>query len=259
MKPHIHLVELKKGAWVTQATILCLVLGMLLAASLKTQQNIRSMSLPSSRFGSLANAYTELKKKTEEQSKEIEALNKKNTEYEEAIATGSRDKQALNDELQRVKVLAGLVPMKGPGLIITLNDSKKRPVTGAQPEDLSAYIVHDTDIRNLINELNATGAAEAISVNDQRVIANTAIRCVGPVLQVNKVPTSQPYIIKVIGDANMLTSGLKLPGGVFETLDFLEMIKIKPEKEMFIPPYSGSTQFQFAHPAEAKKTEEGQE
>jgi len=257
MKP--HLLDLKKGPWLTQVTVLSIILGMLLAASLKTQQNLRSMSLPSTRFPSLANAYTELKKKTEEQSKEIQALNKKKYEYEEAIASGSRDKQALNEELQRVKALAGLVAMKGPGLIITLTDSKRRPPAGAQPEDLTPFIVHDTDLRNLINELNATGAAEAIAVNDQRVIANTAIRCVGPVFQVNKVPISQPYIIKVIGDPAVLESGLRLPGGVFETLNILEMIKIKRANEIEIPPYSGSTQLKFARPITPTPPKEGEE
>ena len=61
------------------------------------------------------------------------------------------------------------------------------------------YIIHDEDLLRVLNELCAAGA-EAISINDQRIVATTEVRCAGPTVSVNNVRSAPPYVIKAIGN-----------------------------------------------------------
>ena len=71
-------------------------------------------------------------------------------------------------------------------------------------------IVHDFDIRDIVNELFAAGAA-GIAVNDQRLVATSSIRCAGPIILVNHKPIAvNPVTISAIGDPEVLASSLDL-------------------------------------------------
>ncbi len=72
-------------------------------------------------------------------------------------------------------------------------------------------LIHDEDLLKLVNELKAAGA-EAITVNEQRVVASTEIRCAGPTISVNNNRISPPYVIQAIGDPAGLESALKMRG-----------------------------------------------
>ena len=68
---------------------------------------------------------------------------------------------------------------------------------------------------DLINELNSAGA-EAISINDQRVVSMTDIVDVGDFVMVNKKRTTSPYTIKAIGDLTYLQSALNIKKGFID-------------------------------------------
>lgn len=108
---------------------------------------------------------------------------------------------SLERQLKLLEQKAGYAPMTGPGIIIKVFDNSNLEDTG---------IVHDADIRNLINELMAAGA-RGVEVGGQRLTVNSAIRCVGPTILVNNKPISvNPVIIKAVGDAQVLTSSLDI-------------------------------------------------
>ena len=113
--------------------------------------------------------------------------------------------------------------MKGPGIIVTLNDSKlpypKDMPPGVLPGMAPENIIHDTDINQTVNELKTAGA-EAISVNDQRLVATSPVRCAGPTVYVNNTMAAPPFVIKAIGDAKTLQAALNISGG--------EVDQIKP-------------------------------
>jgi hypothetical protein len=111
---------------------------------------------------------------------EIRQLRQRINELENAFASGTKQAQVLSQSLQEAKMLAGLLEVEGPGIELTLQDSKKRP-SGDSPELLpELYTIHDYDLLRVVNELRQAGA-EAISINGQRIVASTAIRCTGPV------------------------------------------------------------------------------
>jgi uncharacterized protein YlxW (UPF0749 family) len=112
-------------------------------------------------------------------------------------------------------------------------------------------IIHDTDIAAVVNELKASGA-EAISVNGQRIVAVSPIRCVGPTIMVNFTPQSPPFIIKAIGNPKTLKTGVELPGGVtkdivsYDPAMFTTQIAKQP---LVVPAYAGGgTEPRFARP-----------
>lgn len=103
---------------------------------------------------------------------------------------------------------AGLTPLRGPGLVVTLNDAQ-RDAQGRFPRDASPddLVVHQQDIQAVINALWSAGA-EGIQVQDQRVIATSAPRCVGNTLLLNGRTYSPPYVITAIGDAGAMQAAL---------------------------------------------------
>jgi uncharacterized protein YlxW (UPF0749 family) len=228
--------------WVFQVTALCIVLGMLLALSLKTQRQAVNQGLPTT-VPALRSAYRLMK----QQNQQIERdLGDYKARYERLAAKqggrgSTRDIQRIIDEN---KMIAGMVAVHGPGIVIQLQDSPKRPAEAA-PEVMSDYIVHDRDIRDVVNELFDAGA-EAISVNGQRLIASSSIRCVGSVVLVNRTALGAPFIIKAVGAPETLESGIRMPGGIYDDLFAWDMILIKREKDIRVPAYTGSTRLNYA-------------
>ena len=100
------------------------------------------------------------------------------------------------------KIIAGMTDVKGEGIIITLNDAPAR--NGMNPNDL---IIHDSDITQVLNELRAAGA-QAISINDERIIATSKQICAGPTILINNNRYAVPYVIKAIGDSETLYNAL---------------------------------------------------
>jgi hypothetical protein len=109
---------------------------------------------------------------------------------------------SLERELKTVEQKAGYKSITGPGIVIEVYDQKgKLEETG---------IVHDTDIRDIINELWIAGAM-GIEVGGQRLTVSSPIRCVGPTMLVNNKPISvNPIIIKTVGEADVLESSLDI-------------------------------------------------
>lgn len=103
-------------------------------------------------------------------------------------------------QLKTEKAKAGLTKLNGPGIIITLDDSKSKIVS----ED---SIVHAADLRDIINLLWESGA-EGVSINGQRVVVNTAIDCIVNTILVNSSRLSTPFKIEAIGDQSQMYDAL---------------------------------------------------
>jgi uncharacterized protein YlxW (UPF0749 family) len=87
----------------------------------------------------------------------------------------------LAKQLERAEIMAGLTAVEGSGIIVTLRDSTTQSTNTTDP---NLYVVHDTDILWIINELRDAGA-EAIQLNGERIISTTEIRCAGSTVSVN--------------------------------------------------------------------------
>jgi uncharacterized protein YlxW (UPF0749 family) len=115
---------------------------------------------------------------------------------------------ALLTQAAPLAVDAGLTPVRGPGLVVTLTDAQ-RDANGQFPRDASPddLVVHQQDIQAVLNAL-WSGGAEAIQMQDQRLIATSAVRCVGNTLLLNGRTYSPPYTVTAIGDVPKMQAAL---------------------------------------------------
>ena len=145
--------------------------------------------------------------------------------------------------LERERLLAGTTEVEGAGIEIVLDDST---ISKKANENPNLYISHDEDLLRVLNELRAAGA-EAISLNDQRIVAMSEVRCAGPTVSVNNVRSAPPYVIKAIGASKTLISALRLRGGVVETFEFWGIqVKIKAAEKVRIPALKAPRNFEYA-------------
>jgi len=181
----------------------------------------------------LKTEYEELKQENEKNLKIVE-------EYKTSSSNNSTLINSLNDQLNQMAALSGMKDVKGEGIVVTVDDSDMAVSENISTESM---LIHDTDLRAIVNELNAAGA-EAISINGERILANTAIRCVGPVIQVNGEKVAAPFSIKAIGNAKYLESALNIKGGIVDSFEVYGIkIDITTEKSITISKYDGKLSF----------------
>lgn len=182
--------------------------------------------------------------------KNISELNKKIEEYRNSYSNNDEKIALVKKDLDNANILAGAVAVKGQGITVTLDDTAEieRITLDAGVYDSNVYVIHDTDIISVINELAAAGA-EAFSVNGQRIISTTAIRCVGPLIQINGVNLSAPFTISAIGDSDTLAGALKLRGGIISSIKAARIdVTIEKKELMTIPAYDKVIKYQYAKP-----------
>jgi uncharacterized protein YlxW (UPF0749 family) len=130
---------------------------------------------------------------------------------EEVAALGAQvDDDAVNRlqrEVERLRDPAGLVERKGPGVRITLSDAPEQVLETTPVDDKNLLIVHQQDIQAVVNAL-WKGGAEAVTIQGQRVISTTGIKCEGNQVLLQGLPYPQPYVIEAVGEAGSLTTSI---------------------------------------------------
>lgn len=163
--------------------------------------------------------------------------------YRSEAAKSSDGSNALKKELDNARMMAGLTDVSGSGVTVTISDSK---VPSPSDEDSSAYIVHDSDLRDIVNELCAAGA-EAVSINSERIVSTSSIRCVGNTILVNNKRCAPPFEIKAIGDSSTLESGLNIRGGVIDVLRLYKIeVNVTKMSKINIGKFGGTLSFRHA-------------
>lgn len=226
--------------------IMCLALTFGIFLQIKTVENSNVEVSQNYEENNLRAEVLKFKEKYDNKSKELEKLEK---ELEEERKNATQNNAELeNEEIQIKKAnkMIGLSEVKGPGVIVTLQDSKMNPATALNISDL---LVHDLDVLSVINELKNAGA-EAISINDQRIVSITAISCEGNVININKVKVGAPFEIKAIGLPESL-SALERPGGYLQILKKYSIeTNLEKSNEITIPKYSGKLEFTYGESIE---------
>lgn len=215
-----------------------MVLGLLFVFQLRTEWKMRAV-LPTRQVNELAKMFSNQKLQLDKYQRENEYLRKQLKDYD-------RDR-----EIVRLRMAAGLMPLRGKGIFITLSDSDKKL---KNYEDPIFYIVHSDQLDLLINELWAAGA-EAIAINNYRIGTTTGFSCAGTTILVDTKRLAPPYEIAAIGDPRNLKNALMMPGGFVEQqiLSFNLKFVIETADEIELPAYKGSISFEYAKPVEEEK------
>lgn len=188
---------LQNRPWVKSLALL--LVGMALGLLLSLQW--KAMSAPASLANAhgrdrTANAIARLEAEQDTLKKRVGELRQLLDEKQQARSQSAELLGGLTQELELQRALAGLTPLVGPGVQVTLNDSTRAVVPSKVNPEL--YLVHDYDLRDVVNLLWAANS-EAIAINGERIVANTSIYCVGATIMVNDTRMSPPYVIQAIG------------------------------------------------------------
>lgn len=114
--------------------------------------------------------------------------------------------QRVQAEVERLRDPAGLVGRTGPGVQITLSDAPDE-IIDAATGDKNLLVVHQQDIQAVVNAM-WKGGAEAVTIQGQRVISTTGIKCEGNSVLLQGVPYPQPYVIEAVGEWGGLTTAI---------------------------------------------------
>lgn len=166
--------------------------------------------------------------------RQIEKLENIKFEYEkdlELYKKKSLDEKSvrklMEHELSYLKDITGESKVKGEGIIITIKDSENDLKENRNPNEL---IVHDIDILRIVNDLKKAGAI-AISINEERLLALSKIKCSGETIKVNDTTYGQPFIIKAIGDLETLKASVFSPESYTNILQEVYNIYINIEEK----------------------------
>ena len=195
--------DTRRSPWRLGVPVVCLLAGLLLAAThgVSGGAEIRRSDAP--RLVDLVRAaqssVSRLNAERDELANKIDSVHGRSPDA--ALAAMRRRSAELAGE-------AGMDPVHGPGLVVTLQDAQ-RDANGRFPRDASPddLVVHQQDIQAVLNALWSAGA-EAIQMQDQRIIATSVPRCVGNTLLLNGRTYSPPYTITAIGDAAAMQAAL---------------------------------------------------
>ena len=197
------MIDTRRSPWRFGVPLVCLLAGLLLAAThgVSGGAEIRRSDAP--RLVDLVreaqSSVSQLNAERDELAGKLDSMHGKSTNV--ALAAMLRRSAELAGE-------AGMDPVHGPGLVVTLQDAQ-RDANGRFPRDASPddLVVHQQDIQAVLNALWSAGA-EAIQMQDQRVIGISVPRCVGNTLLLNGRTYSPPYTITAIGNAAAMQAAL---------------------------------------------------
>lgn len=209
-------------------SIVFLVIGFIIAFSYRTIGKTATEEQMQSNTLAAEEAYREDLIRQQERNRELfEEINGKQEQisgYEQSFLNEEEEHADLVEEARDLRLLIGDVPAQGQGLRVTLEDAEYDPVE-QNPND---YIVHESHVFNVINELKIAGA-QGISINGQRITHNSYIKCTGPVITIDGNTYPAPFVVEAVGNMDHLHEALYLKGGVIDHL-LLDNIVVNTEQ-----------------------------
>lgn len=185
---------------------------------------------------SLQGRYEQLYSQLEEKEKKLEEVRLS------AVTNNGTDTQN-EAEIKNNQMLLGLTEVSGQGIIITLDEN--REVNPEEVVDISGYLVHEEDLLYIVNELFNSGA-DAISINDQRIVNTTAIQCDGNIIRINGEMVGVPITIKAVGFPKRMEYALARPGGYLQMMaNDGVVVYTEPTENVTIPKYNGVYSYEY--------------
>lgn len=195
---------MKNKAMIAVITVLCLAMGFATAAQLKSiAANKSSTAEQNQTLEELRSQLLHEMNTRNTLEVELESLNEKLKVLEESSL--SEQENLLTEEYRKAQTIAGMTDVTGDGLVITIGENPNMTMSV-------------NDMLQLINDLRMA-EAQAISINDERIVAMTEIAKGDYFIVVNGNTVAAPYTIKVIGDQDKLETMVNVPFGVLSNLE----------------------------------------
>lgn len=226
--------------------VMCLLLTVAIIVQYKTVKDASQIIGSDDVNSELKTEVLSWKEKYDEAYKELENSEEK---LEKARETASKNSDASSESEKNLKIanaIIGTTDVTGKGIIVILADNQNVTSDSISVlENISNYLIHDSDLLSLVNELKNAGA-EAISINDERITNTTSITCDGNVILINGNKVSSPFTIKAIGSQEALLGAIQRPGGFLEILEKYGLVSsVKKQSKITIYKYSGIMNYQY--------------
>lgn len=221
--------------------IVCIVLVSVMMMQFRTVEQTDITAIENMRESELRVALSDWKTRYEEVSTQLEEVNKRIEEYNTSIEDTEKAAKLVDEELKESNILVGKTDVVGEGVIITINNTDTYPI-------YAPYLMY------LVNELRYAGA-EAISINEVRILPTTAIVDLSSYISVNEQRLESPYVIKAIGDKDYLSSILNLKGSGFIDINKNAGMSISMEQsnKVEIPKYNGEFEIKYMQEVETEE------
>ncbi len=227
--------------------VLCAILGFVIAMQIQAvRQATGGNRFLNQRAQHMVSELRNLRNEKEKLNQELDNIENRLREYEISEADESIIVRNLKKDLARYHIFTGFVPVKGPGLTITLDDK--------QSEGASFLMYNYEILLDLVNELNAAGA-EAIAINDQRLLSTTGIHYFSNAVMINSIPTTPPFVIAAIGNPQALEASINMRFGIMWNIRQENNLTVSTNKEENITfqIYSETIEFKYARPIETSQ------
>jgi uncharacterized protein YlxW (UPF0749 family) len=237
------------SAWQALVPVVALAAGLLFATSGRTAHGT---DLRAGNTTELSQLIRQRDAAIHEQDGQLADLQSRVERLTEQAASRNSDVAAAQAAGNAGAVSAALVPLTGPGLVITLDDAPQRPdgalPVNARPDDL---VIHQSDVQAVVNAVWAA-AADGVAIMDERLIATSAVRCVGNTLLLQGRPYSPPFLIAAIGDIDAVRRQLAASPEVAVLQqavdDFGLTFEVRPVPRLTLPAYDGPLALEHATP-----------
>ena len=222
--------------------IMCVILMTIMFIQFRTVEKTDISGVEEMRETELQEALIEWKNKYEETNTKYQETISKVNEYKEKRESNQEATELLETELENSNMILGKTTVEGEGVVITLQSGTATDTDGIEHK---ADVVAQ-DLIQLVNELRYAGA-EAISINDERVINMTDIVDIGTkFILVNSNRVSSPYVVKVIGDKKYLQSALNIKNGYVDMKTAEgKKVQVEEKSNVRILKYSGDMNIKY--------------
>ncbi len=221
-----------------------LILTMIMFTQFKTVDETDITAIETMRETELRSELASWKEKYEEIETKLAEVDGKITEYRKELDENANSSTVLQEEVKEAETYLGYTSLQGQGIIVTLKDREQK-------------VVNYSHILQLVNELNAAGA-EAISVNDERIVSMSEIVTVkDKIVTINERKVAGPFIVKAIGDKKYFESALSIKGGYMDLMKAAEIdVTYTVEDNIVVPAFEGEQKFEYAKEYIEKDKEE---
>ena len=222
--------------------IACLALMIVMFMQFKVVKQTDITLIESMREEELRTELSDWRKKYSEIQEKYEETMTKLAEYQTEKKSDESTAKLLQKELEQLKMTVGMTEVQGEGITVILTDNSGKETN---TDDLDEQIteISSLDLLKIVRDLFSAGA-EAISINDQRIVGTSDIFLRGSsIMQINSQRITSPYIIKAIGNKAYLESAVNINDGAVDKLKKAgHGVEIQPStsKTITIPEYSGT-------------------
>lgn len=219
----------------------CVIVVYAISIQLKTIEDVSKVSSGSVSESGLIDEVLKWKARYEGIYNTLQIEEKKLDKVRKEASSDDDNLSGIREELKIANKLLGLTEVTGKGITITLDDNKTVIADGTVNTNIAELLVHDDDLIRLVNDLK-NGGAEAISINNQRIVSTTGIVCDGNVVRINGQKVSAPFEIKAIGYPERLLGAVDFPTAILSELRSVGVVKEEPKKvnSITIPKYTGA-------------------